>query len=217
MNPIPFFLKRLAAKDHLLLLALGDSNTNNTHFTAGGKQWPELLHADLKEAHGTQKLLLVNAGVSGDTVRDALARFETDVARFRPDCVVLCLGSNDANKLTDEDFIAGYNLLVDKLLALGCALLIKTPTPIWERSNGLNRIWPEDTNLQKRVAQVRQMAQARGLPLIDTYALWHEDEKAGKLNLAELMKDEVHTNALGHRKVFEELQCYFEGEKSLAS
>lgn len=187
-------------------MALGDSNTNNTHFTDGGKQWPELLHADLKEAYGTQKLLLLNAGVSGDTVRDALARFETDVARFRPDFVILCLGSNDANKLSDEEFAAGYNLLVDKLLALGCALLLKTPTPVWERSNGLNRIWPEDAKLQRRVEQTRQIARERGLPLLDTYALWQADEAAGTLNLADLMKDEVHTNAKGHRKVFEEVR-----------
>lgn len=206
MIPIQLFLKRLAAKEHLLFLALGDSNTNNTHFTDGGKQWPELLHADLKEEYGTQKLLLLNAGVSGDTVRDALARFETDVARFRPDFVILCLGSNDANKLSDEEFAAGYNLLVDKLLALGCALLLKTPTPVWERSNGLNRIWPGDAKLQTRVEQTRQIAKERGLPLLDTYALWQADEAAGTLNLADLMKDEVHTNAKGHRKVFEEVR-----------
>jgi lysophospholipase L1-like esterase len=199
------FLERLRRKERLLMVALGDSNTCNTNFTDGGKQWPELLHAKLKDLFATQTLLLVNAGVSGDSVEQALARFASDVARFRPELVIVCLGSNDANRLTDERFRAGMLQCLDQLDALGSAVLLRTPTPIMEYEPAPRHIWKGDFKLRDKVRLLREIAAERRLAFVDTYAIWCEAEAAGTLDMAPLMHDAVHTNAAGHRRVFEDL------------
>lgn len=199
------FLRRLQAGEHLLMLALGDSNTNNTGYTNGGKQWPEHLHSRLKDHYKTQKLLLLNSGVSGDTVEDVLARFDTDVARFRPDMTILCIGSNDANKLPLARYQEGLSELIKRLRVIGSRILLRTPTPIWQCDKGYSRIWPEDVKQQAVVEHIRAFAKAHDLPLVDTNQYWRDLEAAGKLPLWELMTDQVHTNAKGHRLVAEEL------------
>ncbi len=202
-DPLPAFIDALRRKERRWLCALGDSNTCNTQFTCGGKQWPELLHSALKDAAGTQTLMLANAGVSGDSVHEALERFDHDVARVRPDLTIICLGSNDANRLDDAVFDAGLSTIVDRLQDLGGQVVLRTPTPVWERKP--SRIWPGDVKLQGKVARIRAIADARGLPLIDTYALWQEAGRRGELDIAEVMSDEVHTDAVGHRLVFRQL------------
>lgn len=137
---LPVFIDQLRGPARHWLCALGDSNTCNTQFTAGGKQWPELLHATLKDLAGTQTLMLANAGVSGDSVVEALARFDHDVARIRLALTILCLGSNDAKRLSDVEFDVGLNELLDRLATLGSQVLLRTPTPVWERTP--SRIWP---------------------------------------------------------------------------
>ncbi|MBN8527417.1 MAG: SGNH/GDSL hydrolase family protein [Planctomycetes bacterium] len=200
---LPAFVDALRRGERRWLCCLGDSNTCNAQFTRGGKQWPELLHSALKEAAGTQTLMLANAGVSGDSVVEALARFDHDVARVRPDLTIVCLGSNDANRLDDAAFDAGLGAIIDHLLALGGEVVLRTPTPVWERKP--SRIWPGDDKLRAKVARIRAIAEARALPLIDTYALWHDAERDAGLRMADVMSDEVHTDALGHRLVFRQL------------
>jgi lysophospholipase L1-like esterase len=200
---LPGFVEALRRGERRWLCAFGDSNTCNTGFTRGGKQWPELLHSALKDAAGTQTLMLANAGVSGDSVVEALARFDHDVARVRPDLTIICLGSNDANRLDDAAFDDGLGRIVDRLQALGGEVVLRTPTPVWERNP--SRIWPGDVKLQAKVARIRALAVARSLPLIDTYAMWQDAGADGTLRIAEVMSDEVHTDAVGHRLVFRQL------------
>ena len=173
LNP---FIGRLKHKEPLLLCALGDSNTCNTNFTNGAKQWPELLHSKLKDMYQTQTLLLVNSGVSGDAVTQALSRFETDVSRFQPDCTILCLGSNDAGRLTDEEFKSGMDECIARILALGSLLLLRTPTPVMEYEPKPEHLWKDDVNLQSKIEIIRNIAEERVCPFVDIYGLWHSLE-----------------------------------------
>ena len=202
-DPLARFMADLKAGNRRLMICLGDSNTCNTNFTQGAKQWPELLHSALKDAVENQFLVLVNAGVSGDSVVEALNRFDHDVGRFRPDLCVICLGSNDAKRMDDAQFRNRLNELLDRLAALGTAVLLRTPTPVMERKP--LRIWPGDDHLRAKVAVIRAVAEERNLPFVDTYTLWHEAAERGDLDIGAVMTDEVHTNNLGHRLVFRQL------------
>ncbi len=204
------FLDRLKAKEHVLLCALGDSNTCNTNFTAGAKQWPELLHSKLRDVYSTQTVLLVNSGVSGNAVNNVLDRFETDVARFRPDCTALCLGSNDANRLSDEAFETGMNECIDRILALDSLLLLRTPTPIMEYEPKPEHLWKDDVKLQSKIGIIRKIAEERECPFVDIYGLWHSLEAEGRLDILPLMHDAVHTNGAGHALVFEHIMQVFD-------
>ncbi len=74
-----------------VLLALGDSLTAGLGL-AQSQAWPALLQARLdREGH---RYRVVNAGVSGDTSANGLARLDWQLAQ-KPEIVVLELGAND--------------------------------------------------------------------------------------------------------------------------
>jgi len=201
---------RLAEREPTMLVALGDSNTCNTGFTAGAKQWPELLHDELKKHHRHQRIMMFNAGVSGDKVTDLLARFDSDVARVQPQGCILCIGSNDKGRLTPEAFRSGLHELLDRLAAIDCEVLVRTPTPILEYlDDAPDRLWPDGQALRDFCDIIRGVAAERGLALVDTYRMWRAAETAGDLVPGELYRDAVHTNAAGHARVAAELHPAF--------
>jgi lysophospholipase L1-like esterase len=74
-----------------------------------------------------------NAGVSGDTTADALARFDRDVAAYKPKYVTVLLGMNDgAAKVFDpvlfEKYQADMRTLVAKIRGINATPVLITPT-----------------------------------------------------------------------------------------
>lgn len=85
-----------------------------------------------------------NAGVSGDTVADALARFDRDVGAYKPKCVTVLLGMNDgAAKVFApalfEKYLADMRMLVAKIRALNGTPILITPTVDQGRGDALHR------------------------------------------------------------------------------
>jgi len=202
-------IDRIKAGEPFLFVTLADSNTNNTHFSNGAKQWPELLAAELKSQYKTQRVLVLNAGVSGDSIREAMARFDTDVARFRPELTILSLGSNDSKRLTDDEFREGLNCCFGQLADLGSAVLLLTPTPVKELEPAPPHIWKGDDQLRAKVAVLREFAVQRGVAMVDIYEAWQEMDRAGTLDISTLTCDEVHLNADGHALIFRQLAPAF--------
>jgi lysophospholipase L1-like esterase len=195
------FLDALREKRHQVLVALGDSNTCNAQFTSGMKQWPELLHDELRGTYGTQEITLINAGISGDAVTEADARLERDALRHRPDLTVVCLGSNDAGRLSDADFERGLERILDRIAACGSRFALRTPTPIVEYQPAPEHLWKGDDKLRAKVAIIRAVAARRKCAFIDTYEQFWELEHAGRLDSGKLFCDAVHTNGPGHQLV----------------
>ncbi|EPR37055.1 lipolytic protein [Desulfovibrio sp. X2] len=81
-----------AADRPQVLLAFGDSLTAG-YGLGPGKGYPEVLEGLLRKAG--REVRVVNAGVSGDTSGDGLARLDWTLAE-RPDAAIVCLGANDA-------------------------------------------------------------------------------------------------------------------------
>ena len=203
------FLDMLKHQEPCLLSAFGDSNTCNTNFTNGGKQWIEHLHSELRNHYSTQAILVSNAGVSGNTVLDGLKRFHTDVERFRPDCCIIAMGSNDAKRVSNEDFEAGLHRCVDRLEAIGCIPVIRTSTPVLEYEPKPGHIWRGAQELEEKMAINLKVAAERNLAAVDVYRYWNDLETTGQLPLESLMHDAVHTNAQGHELVFKSIAPLF--------
>jgi lysophospholipase L1-like esterase len=194
------FIGKLQRKESTLLLALGDSNTDNTNFTRGAKQWPELLHTELKNHYSTQGVLLLNSALSGNTVLDALNRFDTDVAAYKPSLTIFCLGSND-RRLAPDVFEKGFHDCIDRLEAIGSAVLVFTPAAIMERKPEPAHIWRQDKDLGRNVEIIRKIVATRNVTFIDLYKKIRDMEDEEKLDIQSIMADEVHFNALGHQLV----------------
>lgn len=103
------------------VLAFGDSLTAGLGLPASAA-FPAQLEARLK-AQGVDAKI-VNAGVSGDTTTDGLARLDWALAD-KPDCVILALGANDALRGIDPKIVrANLDKMIDKIKASGAKLLL---------------------------------------------------------------------------------------------
>jgi len=114
--PIP------AARDtRPLLVCFGDSLTAG-YGTDPGESYPDYLQADL-DAHG-YSYRVVNAGVSGNTTKDAINRLPGILA-MKPAVVVVEFGGNDGLRgLPIEDSRANLDTIIAKLKASGAKVAI---------------------------------------------------------------------------------------------
>jgi acyl-CoA thioesterase-1 len=103
------------------IVAFGDSLTAGLGLPAS-QAFPARLEAWLRQ-QGLD-VFIINAGVSGDTTTDGLARIEWSLAT-KPDIVILALGANDAMRGTSP-LIVRDNLekMIDKIQASGAKLLL---------------------------------------------------------------------------------------------
>ena len=135
-----------ASRDAYTVVALGDSITDGFATTRDANMaWPTLLAKRLRENKSTQRVAVVNQGISGNQVlRDgagisALARLDRDVLT-RPGVkwVILLEGINDinirtrpngTNPLTPEELIGGYRQIIERCHAQGIKVMGATLTP----------------------------------------------------------------------------------------
>jgi acyl-CoA thioesterase I len=110
-----------AAAAPVSIVALGDSLTAG-YGLGPGEAFPEQLQAAL-QARG-HDVSVVNAGVSGDTASDGLARLEWSVPA-EADIVIVALGANDALRGIDPAVTRqALAEILDKLRARGQAVLL---------------------------------------------------------------------------------------------
>jgi len=103
------------------VLAFGDSLTSGLGLPAS-QAFPARLEAALRQ-QGID-VHIVNAGVSGDTTTDGLARIDWSLAA-KPDFVILALGANDAMRGIDPKIVRdNLEKIIDKIDASGAKLML---------------------------------------------------------------------------------------------
>ena len=107
-----------------------------------------------------------NAGVSGETQAEMLARFDADITPYAPSIVVLSGPENDmaaaGGNLSATQALAALALLVAKVRAIGALPVLRTTVPIPASAIPL-------ADLIEYNSRVALYAQDEGLPLIDLY------------------------------------------------
>lgn len=83
-----------AVKDHLRLLALGDSIVHGNRVPVD-RAWPALLQERLEVGSPDLPWLVVNSGICGETAVSGLARLDRDALSFNPHVLFLAFGLND--------------------------------------------------------------------------------------------------------------------------
>jgi len=79
----------------LRIMVVGGSTTFDTFVSADSMTWPARLQADLQALLPRRRIEVINAGVPGYAVRDETYRLQSELARFKPDLLVLFDGNND--------------------------------------------------------------------------------------------------------------------------
>ncbi len=116
----------LDLKDGDTFVFYGDSITHQSLYTQYVEDFFYTRYPD-------RRILFHNAGVSGDKAADALARFEDDVAVFKPKYVSVLLGMNDGqyedfNGETFSTYRKGMTEILDKVEKIGATAIPLSPT-----------------------------------------------------------------------------------------
>ncbi len=108
------------------VIFIGDSITHQCQYT----QYVEDFYYT---RYPGQRIAFRNAGVSGDKAADVLARFDDDIASFKPTVATLLIGMNDGvyqdfNPELMAAYISDMTKLIERLEALKVRLFLMSPT-----------------------------------------------------------------------------------------
>lgn len=185
----------LLVKDGQTVAFLGDSITEQGWAFPGG--YVKLTVAGLQTLG--VKITPIPAGIGGQTSREMLARFATDIVAKKPDWVTISCGVNDvwhgAGGVPLEGYEKNVTAMVDQAQAAGIKVLLMTATVIGEN--------PAEENNKKLAAYnefLHQLASERHLPIAEENAAFQAAIQAGPAlpNGAPILTvDGVHPNSDG--------------------
>lgn len=174
-------------------------------------------------------LLVVNAGVGGNTTEMARARFEKDVLARNPDLAIVQFGINDAAvdvwkkppatqpRVDLPRYESNLREFVVRLKSAGVRVIVMTPNPLrWtpklkemygrapyspDDPDGFNVLLKDYSEAARRVAREEQAA------LVDIFqAFLDYGTKSGQA-VDDLLLDGMHPNEKGHRLIAEALKA----------
>jgi len=185
----------LLVKDGQTVAFLGDSITEQGWGFPGG--YVKLTVAGLQTLG--VKITPIPAGIGGQTSREMLARFGTDIVAKKPDWVTISCGVNDvwhgAGGVSLEGYEKNVTAMVDQAQTAGIKVMLMTATVIGEN--------PGEENNKKLAAYndfLHQLAAQRHLPIAEENAAFTTAIQAGPAlpNGAPLLTvDGVHPNSDG--------------------
>ncbi len=149
-----------------------------------------------------------NSGVGGDTIPKLLARFDWDVAAWKPTVVSVELGMNDQFGFTVEQYIANMGKLTERIRAIKARPVFFAASPI---NNGATSAKLDgDAKLNAYADALRQFAEKQDAPFADQFHalldVWgknkpHETLANNLPALKELAKDD-HVAGADHLRAF---------------
>lgn len=188
--------------DGATLVALGDS------LTAMGS-WSQTVAEELN-------MIGVNSGIGGDTSADALARFERDVVKKKPDFVLIGLGTNDfiregegntSPRVSIEQFRTNMQTMIDGVKSLNAVPILITAPYVREDAYPLGTNYEDagglNAALDVYIEAVRQLAKDNNIGLVDIHKLC-DDYPLEEF----LISDGVHLADIGNRVYADAIEEY---------
>ena len=179
------------------IVAFGDSITQGVIGIRPEENWLRLLQTRLGDGFAT-----FNAGVGGNSAREAMVRYERDVLARNPDLVIIEFGGNNtglhdpSRRVDDAEFVRHLTRFRDGL-PKGCAVIAVTFPPLkedWHRvyqGSPANYVGNAALDSQRQI--VRDFARENGWPLVDLYAILKDGHERF------VLKDGVHLNPEGQK------------------
>ena len=192
------------------ILMIGDSITDcgraypiaEAHGDELGTGYVNIINACLTATVPQAHIRVVNMGVSGNTVRDLAARWDSDVMALSPDWLSIMIGINDVWRQFDVWLqreahvdLEEYSQTLERLIQMTQphlkGLVLMTPYFIEP-----NRADPMRAMMDEYGAVVRDLAERYAAILVDTQAAF--DAVLTELHPMTLAEDRVHPNLTGH-------------------
>ncbi len=186
--------KILAGKP-IRIICFGDSVTGVYYHSGSRRAYTDMLGIALRRVSPDSKVEMINAGLSGHTTVNALARIDHDVLRHKPDLVTVMYGLNDMTRVPLEDYRANLKEIVQKCRAIGAEVVLATPNNVTTTSAR-----PTQKLIQYCDA-VREVAAEMNVTLCDTYRELDAVRGHADFDWQMLMSDPIHPNMDGHRRL----------------
>ena len=189
----------LSAGKPVTIVCFGDSITGVYYHTGGRRAYPEMLEIALRKAVPTGKVKVINAGVSGHTTINALARIERDVLAHKPQLVTVMFGMNDMVRVPLDTFKKNMIEIKDRCQKAGAEVMFCTQNNVIETGGRPNRKLAEITQV------IRDLAKEHRLAVADCHAAYEAAKMKNQADWRLLLSDEIHPNMDGHKLLAETL------------
>jgi lysophospholipase L1-like esterase/predicted esterase len=193
------------------IVCLGDSVTGVYYHTGGRRAFPEMLEVAIKQAMPNAAAKVINAGISGHSTTEGLARLETDVLAHKPDLVTISFGLNDVARGSEEAFSENLKTLVTKCREAKANVVLCTPNSVLTTSAR-----PIE-NVSHYSQIIRLVASELDVPVCDQFTDGEALKAKDAWAFRTILSDEIHPNMAGHKLMAEGLCRTITGkETSLA-
>jgi len=166
---------------------------------------------------------IINAGVPGNTTRNALGRLNRDVIFRQPDIVTIFFGINDSAvdvwkgatepRVPLTEYGANLGEMIAAIRLAGAIPILLTPNPVaWTpellKLYGRAPYRPDDPDgwnveLKQYATAVRQIAVDKHVLLVDVDQIFRDYAAEPGHHLDDLLLDGMHPNDAGHRLIAE--------------
>lgn len=193
---IDVVLKKLAAKEPVSILCLGDSITAGTSLRdANNERYAQVLEGLLRERCGYEEITVVSRAVGGAQGNDLRLWTERDFTGINPDLAIVMFGYND--KSWGYSAVYYGDIIVDYLDRIARQTEGKTAVLLMPAIPGRG---PRYIMMDDYAEATRRVAKEKGVDLCDMNKVFKDFGRAG---LNEYMADDAHPNAKGHAKMAE--------------
>jgi lysophospholipase L1-like esterase len=170
---------------------------------AGDSITAQHLHSNYFEAfcyarYPKLKFAFRNSGVGGHTIPSTLARFDYDVAGWKPTVVSVELGMNDAGGTPTDKFISNMGGMVGRIKEAGARPVILSASPVNDGKAG-GKFDKRNAQLDEYATALKSFAEKEKIPYADQFhalvEVWAKNKQDAKgVNLT---GDAVHPGAPG--------------------
>jgi lysophospholipase L1-like esterase len=167
-----------------------------------GNGYVALVHAMLSATCPQRQIRIRNTGISGNTVRDLAARWQSDVLDLKPDWLSIMIGINDVWRQFDAPLHTERHVPLDEYASI-LEQLVRTTRP---QLKGLvqmtpyfiepNRAEPMRAMMDRYGEVVRQLARQYQAIFVDTQAAF--EYVLTEVHPMALASDRVHPTLAGH-------------------
>lgn len=207
-NPLlPSLAGKIKQGEPIKIVCLGDSVTGVYYHTGGRRAYTDMLKLALEQGFPGVEFTAINAGVSGNTTVDALARLEKDVISHKPDLVTIMFGLNDMTRVSKEDYRANLKSIIARCREAGAEVVLCTPNSVTDTPDR------PTSKLLEYAAVVREVAESEKVTLADCYNAFEAIRAKAARSWDFLMSDEIHPNMDGHRELAQTIAYAVAGRK----
>ena len=198
------FINGLSAERRTRVLAYGSSNTERY---LPDSHWFDCFELAVRQNHGRVHTF-INTGLSGDTSRGLLERFENDAEFFKPQLVFITIGGNDGNPIRNinpVEFRENLKELHRRFSAMNCGVVFQTyyaPDPDDCEAERLK-------NIYDYMDIVRETAAETDSFLIDHMVRWERLRLKHHDVYIDLMRDGLHVNEDGNKVMGVDIARHF--------